>query len=135
MEIYTKPVPRVTEETKPYWEGCRKHQLLIQRCKSCGKFQFYPRALCSHCLSDSLEWVEARGTGTIYSFSNVYRPPSKEFKELPYTVAIIELDEGVRMMSNVVNVPPGEVRIGMRVKVVFEDIREDLSLPKFARGE
>ncbi len=135
MEIYTKPVPRVTEETKPYWEGCRKHQLLIQRCNGCGKFQFYPRALCSHCLSDSLEWVEARGTGTIYSFSNVYRPPSKEFKELPYIVAIIELDEGVRMMSNVVNVPPGEVRIGMRVKVVFEDIREDLSLPKFARGE
>jgi len=135
METYTKPVPRVTEETKPYWEGCRKHQLLIQRCKGCGKFQFYPRALCSHCLGDSLEWVEARGTGTIYSFSNVYRPPSKEFKELPYIVAIIELDEGVRMMSNVVNVLPGEVRIGMRVKVIFEDIHEGLSLPKFVRGE
>jgi uncharacterized OB-fold protein len=135
METYTKPVPRVTEETKPYWEGCRRHQLLIQRCKGCGKFQFYPRALCSHCLSDSLEWVEARGTGTIYSFSNVYRPPSKEFKELPYIVAIIELDEGVRMMSNVVNVQPGEVWVGMRVKVVFEDIHEDLSLPKFARWE
>jgi uncharacterized OB-fold protein len=134
MEAYTKPIPRITEETKPYWEGCGKHRLLIQRCNTCGKFQFYPRALCSHCLSESLEWVEAKGMGTIYSFSAVYRPPTKEFKELPYIVAIVELDEGVRLMSNIVDVPPQNVKIGMRVKVVFEDIQENLALPKFTKS-
>lgn len=137
MEANTKPLPRITEETKPYWEGCANHRLLIQKCRNCGRFQFYPRSLCSHCLHGSLEWVESKGQGTIYSFSIVYRPPTKAFQELPYTVAIIELDEGIRMMTNLVRISPEEIRIGMRVEVVFEDIQDNLAIPKFApvKGE
>ena len=132
MAEYQKPVPVPTAESQEYWAGCKRHELLIQRCRSCGRFQFYPRAVCTGCLSQDLEWAKASGRGTVYSYSVVYRAPSKAFAaDAPYATAIVELEEGVRMMSNVVGCPPEEVRIGMPVEVVFEDVSDEIALPKF----
>ena len=132
MAEYHKPVPVPTGESQPYWAGCKRHELLLQRCRACGHIQFYPRAVCTGCLSQDLDWTKASGRGSVYSYSVVYRAPSKVFAaDAPYTTAIIELEEGVRMMSNVVGCPPEEVRIGMPVEVIFEDVSEEIALPKF----
>ncbi len=132
MTEYHKPVPVPTAETKEYWAGCKRHELLIQRCRACGRFQFYPRAICANCLSDDVDWVKSSGNGTVYTYSVVHRAPSKAFAaEAPYTTAIVELEEGVRMMTNVVGCPPDAVHIGMPVTVVFDDINEEIALPKF----
>jgi len=129
---YQKPVPVPNAESQEYWAGCKRHELLIQRCRACGRFQFYPRAVCAGCLSQELEWAKASGRGTVYSYSVVHRAPTKAFAaDAPYTTAIVELEEGVRMMTNVVGCPPEEVRIGMPVEVVFEDVSEEIALPKF----
>jgi len=132
MAGYAKPLPTITEEGKPYWEGCKRHEFLLQRCNDCNKFQFPHRTICSHCSSFNVKSVRGSGKGVVYSFTTVYRPPTGGFElDVPYTVAIIELDEGPRMMSNVVGCKPEDVRIGMRVGVIFEDVTEEITLPKF----
>ena len=132
METYEKPIPKPDRETRPFWEGAKQQKLLIQHCLDCGAYQFYPQAHCRGCLSDRLDWVESKGTGCVYSYSVVHRAPSAAFdKDAPYTVALIDLPEGCRMLSNVVEVGPEEVRIGMEVEVVFEEITPEISLPKF----
>lgn len=132
MKDYSKPLPAVTEEGREYWEGCKRHELLLQQCKECGKLQFPHRTICIGCFSVALQTVKASGKGKVYSFSTVYRAPSKGFlQDLPYTVGLIELDEGPRITSNIVGCKPEEVKIGMKVEVVFEDITDDITLPKF----
>lgn len=132
MSGYQKPIPMPDQDTQPYWEAAKRHELLLQRCLDCGQYRFYPRIVCPQCMSDKTEWVKASGRGEVYSFTITYRPPSPAFAaDVPYVVAIIELQEGVRMMSNIVGCDPHEVKIGMPVEVVFEDISEDIALPKF----
>ncbi len=132
MADYQKPLPVVNEDTREYWAACQRHELLIQQCRACGRFQFYPRGICAHCLSEDLAWAKASGKGEVYSFSVVQRPPTKAFAaDVPYTIAVVELAEGVRMMTNIVDCPPDQVRIGMPVEVVFEDVTAEISLPKF----
>lgn len=132
MNEYSKPLPTITEEAQTYWEGCKRHELLLQRCRECDKFQFPHRTVCSNCFSFKLETVRASGKGKVYSFSTVYRAPSKAFEpDVPYTIALIDLDEGPRMTSTVIDCKPEEVRIGMRVAVVFDDITEEVTLPRF----
>ena len=132
MAEYLKPIPVPNQDSLPYWEGCKRRQLLIQRCKACGHHQFYPRHLCTNCMALDPEFIPATGKGEVYTFTVIYRPPSKAFEpDIPYVVAIIQLDEGVRMMSNIVGCPVEEVRIGMRVEVVFDDISDAIALPKF----
>lgn len=127
-----KPLPTPTSESLPYWEGCRNNQLLIQCCPDCGKFRFYPRAFCPECHSEKSEWVPVSGRGTVFAFTIGHRAPSAAFApDAPYTVAIIELDEGVRMMSNLVGCPPESVTIGLPVQVFFEVASPEISLPKF----
>ena len=132
MPDYDKPLPYVHGETRPFWEGTKRHELLIQRCGDCGKFYFYPRSLCPHCMSDSIEWVKVSGRGKIYSFTISYRTGTLPFQsDLPYNIAIIELEEGVHMLSNVVECRNEDLRIDMPVEVVFDDVTPEITLPKF----
>jgi uncharacterized OB-fold protein len=129
---YAKPLPRVDEESKGFWEACQRHELYVQRCTACGALRHYPRALCPACLSDRVEWVRCSGRGTVYTFTVTHQNQAAGFRDaLPYVLAYVELEEGVRMLSNIVGCAPEAVRIGMPVRVVFEDVTADVSLPKF----
>lgn len=135
-EILTKPLPVPDGDTQPFWEGTRLGELRIQRCRACDRFIFYPRSVCPHCMSDELAWVRASGRGVVYSYTVVHRAPEEFRHEVPYVVALVDLEEGVRMMTRLVDVDPGEVRIGMPVEVTFRRATEDIVLPYFrpARG-
>lgn len=127
-----RPLPVPDQDTRPYWEAARRHELLIQRCRTCGQHYFYPRPYCPHCLSANTEWVRASGRGTVYSYTVNYRPSTPALADrVPYVVALIDLVEGPRMMSNIVGCDPAEVRIGMAVEVTFEDVTDEISLPVF----
>lgn len=131
-EIAGKNLPRPTPETQPYWDGCREHQLLLQRCGKCSRFQFYPRILCASCASTDVNWVQANGEGRVLSYTIIRRAISEAYAaEVPYTVALIQLEEGPTLMSNVVDCDPERVTIGMPVKVVFKDWSENITLPVF----
>ncbi len=129
---YDKPLPSVDEDTKPFWDYCKKHELRMQKCLKCGKLHYPASIICPHCLHLESEWVKLSGKGQVYSFIVVQRQYHPGFaKEIPYTVAIIETKEGTRMLSNVIGCKPENVRIGMPVEVVFEDVTEEFTLPKF----
>ncbi len=131
-EQLDKSLPQPTAETAAYWEGCRKHQLLIQRCTQCGHYQFYPRTVCTACMSDGVEWVQASGRGQVLSFTVIHRAVSAAYKaEVPYVLALIELDEGPTMMSNVIEIDAQNVAIGLPVEVVFEEWSDEITIPKF----
>jgi len=132
MDHSGKNFPVPTTETEGYWKGCRDHQLLIQQCTACGHFQFYPRLMCTACISRNVVWFKATGRGKVKSFTVIHRAISKAYaKETPYVLAIIELEEGPTMMSSVVNCNIKEMEVGMKVEVTFEDWSEEISIPKF----
>ncbi len=127
-----KPVPVPTPDTDFFWEGTKKRELRIQRCLGCRQLQHYPRLLCRNCGSSEKDYVVASGTGFVYSYTVVHRGPTPAFaEEAPYVVALVELDEGVRLMTNIVDCTPDSVRIGQRVRVQFEEVNEVVALPKF----
>jgi uncharacterized OB-fold protein len=127
-----KPLPVPTLETRAYWEGCKQHELRIQQCAACGQHQFYPRLYCSKCFSDRVEWVKASGRAKVMTFTIVRRPVSPAFADdVPYVVALVALDEGPTMMTNIVGIAPEKVEIGMPVAVTFDDWTEEISIPKF----
>jgi uncharacterized OB-fold protein len=127
-----KPLPRVDDDTRAYWAGLARGELLLQHCLDCGSVQFYQRALCGRCLSAHVEHRPASGRGTIYSFSTVHRPPSPEFKEdVPYTVVLVELEEGPRMISTLCDAPAETVRIGQAVEIAYEPAAPEIALPRF----
>ncbi|MEE8414082.1 MAG: Zn-ribbon domain-containing OB-fold protein [Dehalococcoidales bacterium] len=132
QQQYNKPLPYVHEETRPFWEGTKRHEVLIQRCKDCGKFRFYPRSTCIYCLSDNTEWVKVSGKAKVYSFTIAYRPARPAFADdAPYNVAIIELEEGIRMISNIVDCANEDIKVDMPVEVVFDDVTPEITLLKF----
>ncbi len=132
MSEYLKPLPRPSAESKPYWDAAREHRLVVQKCNTCGEFWFPPSQRCAHCLSDDHAWTAVKGTGTVFSFVTYQRLYHKGWDgEVPYVVAVIELDEGPRMLSAVVGIPPEKVACDMAVKVVFDDVTPDATLPKF----
>jgi uncharacterized OB-fold protein len=124
------PLPHPTNLSQPHWEGCRKGVLRVQRCKDCSTYVFIPRHVCTNCQSDALEWVESSGQGSVYSLTTVHRPQRPEF-EPPYTVAIIELEEGWHMLTNLVECEPEDVRVGLPVEVIFRKMSEEITLPLF----
>jgi uncharacterized OB-fold protein len=131
-----KPLPVPTLETAPYWEGCRQHQLRIQRCGDCSQYQFFPRIYCSKCFSDRVEWVNASGLARVLSFTIVRRPVSAAFAaDVPYIVALVTLEEGPQMMTNIIGCAPEDVTIGMPVEVIFEDWTDTISIPKFRQRQ
>lgn len=130
------PAPIVNADSAPYWEGARNGKLLLQRCRDCGTLRFFPRYLCTACGSDHTEWAEASGRGTVHSFTIVHRAAFPEFQaRTPYVVALIDLEEGPRMMTNIVGDDALEVAIGEAVTVAFEERgTEGAMVPQFRRG-
>ena len=130
---YNKPLPRPNFDNEQFWDSCKEHRLKFQKCLDCGYVRWPAALICQKCHSDKHEWIEVSGNGKVYTYA-VYRQafhPSFE-NEIPYVTASIELEEGPRMLSNIVNCPPEKVYCGMEVQVVWEDINPDYSLPKFA---
>ena len=130
---YAKPVPAITPEMRPYFDGAKRQQLWIQRCTTCGTHRWPARPLCSQCLSDAAAWVHASGRGEVFSFvvmHQVYHPGFAA--EVPHAVVIVKLAEGPKLISNLVGVDPHAIRIGMPVRVVFDAITPEVTLPKFA---
>jgi uncharacterized OB-fold protein len=132
MSDYKKPLPEIQPWSKAFWEGTKQHKLLIQECKDCGVKIFYPRKFCPECWSANLTWAEASGKGKVFSYSVTTAGVEERFADdLPFVLALVDLEEGVRMMTNIVNCKLEEVKIGMDVKVVFEDVTDDITLPKW----
>jgi uncharacterized OB-fold protein len=127
-----RPLPVPDPLTAPFWQGARAHRLRLPRCQDCAQVHFYPRSVCPHCASARLEWVDASGKGTLYSFTVVQRAPSPAFKDkLPYVVGIVALDEGPHLMTNIAGCAPADVRVGMPVEVAWEDFDPAATLPYF----
>jgi len=125
-----RPKPQPTAETRAYWEGARNGKLLVQRCADCGRQQFYPRAFCTACLSERIDWVEAKGSGQVVTFT-ICRIAAHPALTPPYAVALIELDEGVRLLANLVDGALDAIRCGARVRVRFERLDDEITLPQF----
>jgi uncharacterized protein len=132
MAVNQRPLPKPDHDSAVYWEAARRHELLVQQCGSCQRFRFYPRSICPYCFSDKFEWQRSAGLGTVYSFTVIHRPAFPAFRDkVPYVLALIELNEGVRMMSNILGCDPKAVEIGMAVEVTFEDVTDEITLPQF----
>lgn len=128
----TKPLPVVNSWTKNFWDGTRDNKLMIQKCTNCGKHVFYPRMSCPFCFSQELDWVETSGKGRVYSYTVVRsNSPSAFLNDMPFVIAIVRLEEGVQMLTNIVGCEPEKVYCEMPVRVVFEKLDEDFTLPKF----
>jgi hypothetical protein len=126
--------PSTDADTGFFWEGARQHRLLIQRCTSCGVLRHPPGPMCPHCNSLDRDAVEASGRGRVYSFVMPQYPPYPWF-DYPYIVALVELEEGTRLVTNLVDVDPADVTIGMDVRVRFDHFDNDLVLPQFVPAE
>jgi len=136
MSDYKKPIPAITPDMKPFFDGAKRHELLVQRCGQCGTYRFPAREICSQCLSRDVEWVRVSGEGEIFSYNvmhQVYHPGFAD--EVPYAVVVVKLKEGAKMNSNLTGMPPHNIRIGMPVRVVFEDVTDEVTLPKFVRRD
>ena len=132
MAELARALPRPTPETKPYWDGLKDHKLLIQRCNSCKRAYFYPRPFCPKCFTFDVQWFEASGKAKLYSFVINHRP-APGFGPEPYVIAIVELDEGPRMMSNLIGIDPdpNKIRCDMRLQIAYEDVSGEITRPKF----
>ena len=129
---YDKPIPEPDELSQPFFDGARQHKLMIQRCRSCGNYLPPARARCYICLSTELEWVQASGRGTLHSFGLMHQKYHPAFEsEIPYNVAVVALEEGVKLPTSIIGCGNDQLRCDMTVEVVFEDINEEVSLPKF----
>jgi len=131
---YRKPLPTPSPEAQRYWEGCKNHELWIPFCRSCQSFYFYPRAFCPQCFSWDIEWRRTSGLGKIYTFAIQHRAWHPGWSaEVPYVTALVVLEEGPRLYTNIVGVDadPKHIRCDMPVEVVFDDVSEEISLPKF----
>jgi uncharacterized OB-fold protein len=125
-----RPVPHPTRLSRPFWDACRDRRLIVQQCRACQTYLFIPREFCSTCLSRDLTWVPALGTGRIVTHTAVWRPQTSAFS-VPYVIAVIRLDEGYEMLTNVVHAEPDQITIGAKVQVCFVDVTEDVTLPCF----
>ena len=131
-----KPLPQPEPLARPYWDSLREGAMRLQRCAACERFVFYPRALCPHCGGRELSWQPVSGRGRLHSFCIPHRHPSPAFQpDLPYVVALVELDEGVRLMTRLVGVEPDPGKlmglIDRAVEVVYEAVSEEITLPMF----
>ncbi len=134
MSEYGKPLPYPTPETQRFWDGCKQHQLLLPYCRRCQEFFFYPREFCPKCFGWEIDWRQASGRGTLYTYAIQFRPAGPGFvNDVPYITAIVQLEEGPRLFTNLIGVEPDptQIRCDMPVEVVFEDVDDRIALPKF----
>jgi len=128
------PAPAVTEDTRPFWDACRRRELVVQRCADCGSFRHPPAPVCWRCRSFAHDWVRVSGHGTVFTYAVVHRAPLAALDGyVPFTVVVVALDDapGVRLVSNLVDATPGEVRVGLPVEVLFEEVSPEVTVPRF----
>ena len=127
------PLPQPGWDNHKFWEYCKAHELRIQKCSDCGSLRYYPRPMCPDCHSPKFEWAQMSGKGTVHSYTIAYPPVLPYFSDkVPLPVGVVKLDEGnVYMVGRLMHIEPKDVRIGMRVEVLFEDVAEDISLPQW----
>ncbi len=131
-DLKQRPLPAPTGLTRPFWDAAREGRLLVQKCNACARLQFYPRPFCLACMSDDMGWRQSAGQGAVYTFTVNHRAAIEYLADqVPYVVAVVQLDEGPRLMGRVLNAKPGTVAIGARVNVVFESTPEGIALPCF----
>lgn len=133
-EKYAKPLPAPGPEARRFWEGAKKHELWLPYCRPCEKSYWYPREFCPSCGSRDVEWRKSAGRGRVYTFAIHYRAFHPGWNnEVPYVTALVDLDEGVRLFTNLVDVEadPKALRCEMPVAVVFDDVTDEITLPKF----
>ena len=126
----TRLKPIVTLDIKFFWDHCDKEQLVCERCSNCQKFRFPPRPMCPHCHSTKRELVPLSGKGEVYSWTVVWRPQTPEFT-VPYAAVIMRMDEGYDFLSNMIECEPDSIHVGMRAKVAFHKLNDDITLPYF----
>ena len=129
-----KALPTITQDNEEFWKGCKRHELLIQKCQDCRRYRMYPQPMCPECGSMKAKWKKVTGRGKIYSFVIIRYSAHPLFKDkVPYAVVLVELDDaqGIRIFSNIIGCEPEKIKIGMPVEVVFEDITGEITIPKF----
>jgi uncharacterized protein len=130
--MYDKLVPSPTADTQPYWTGLKEHRLCLQACADCGKVRHYPRPVCDACWSMNATWIDASGRGTVHSWTITHYAFHPGFKgDLPYILLTVDLAEGVRMNAQVRGIAAGDLRVGLPVKLGYDDVTPDLTLPVF----
>jgi uncharacterized OB-fold protein len=125
-------LPTIEPETQPFWDAARAGRFLIRRCRACGVAHHYPRPFCPECWSEDLVWEEVSGRGTLYTYSTVFVNDLPPFDaRVPYVAAVVDLDEGPRVLTNIVACDPADLRVGMPVEVVFEALTPDITVARF----
>jgi len=133
---YDRPVPTLRGEERIVFDAAREHRLVHQRCRACGGVPAYPRTVCPTCMSDDLEILDSSGRGTVNSFTTHYRPAHPGFAAaVPYTLVLVDLAEGHRLIADIVGSAAEDVRVGMAVEVLFDDVTADLTLPRFRAAD
>lgn len=132
MSEYTKPLPTITDENHPFWEGCRQGTLRMQKCGDCGHIRYPISHVCPKCLSYKFEWTDLSGRGEVFSYVVFYQLYNKAFEQdIPYNVALVQLDEGPRMYSNIVDADNDSVKVGDKVEVAFDPVTPEVTIPRF----
>jgi len=131
-EEMVKPLPKPSKWSQPFWDNTKEGKLTLKKCKDCGHIDHPPYMYCTNCHSDNSEWIEASGKGKLVAYAiNSYMVPFPFWDDMPYVVAMIDLDEGVRMISNVVECDQDKLENGMDLEVVFDKVSDDFTLPKW----
>ncbi len=125
-------LPTIEDDSRPFWDAARQQRFLIRHCLTCGEYSHYPRTFCPSCWSEDVEWFEASGRGTLYTWSTVFINDLPPFNErLPYIAAVVDLDEGPRVMTNMVDCDGSQLSIGMTVRAAYRAISDDVTVPVF----
>ncbi len=129
---YRKPLPQPSAVSQEFWAGLKAGEIRLPRCRQCDRFVFYPRTICPYCMGVEFDWVKVGSDGKVYSFTVVRRAMIPAFQEdVPYVLAIVELEEGPRLTTNIVNCPVDDVRVDMPVRATYDDVTADITLLKF----
>ena len=132
MDAYMKPLPTISDENREFWEGAKRGKLRMQKCADCGHIRFPISLCCPKCLAYGTEWTDLSGKGEVFSYVVFYQLYNKAFeKDIPYNVALVQLEEGPRIYSNIVGVDNDAVKVGDKVEAVFESVTPEVTLPKF----
>jgi len=132
MTEYTKPLPTITDENREFWEGAKRGRLRMQKCGDCGHIRYPISHVCPKCLSYNFNWTDLSGRGEVFSYIVFHQLYNKAFeKDIPYNVALVQLEEGPRMYSNVVGVDNDAVKVGDKVEVTFDPVTPEVTIPRF----
>ena len=133
-KTYTRPIPQADDESREFYDGARRHELMLMRCTTCGAWRMPSRPRCPDCWSTATEWARASGRGTLYSFGLMHQKFPGFEADVPYNYAIVELEEGPRIVTNIVGVPDEEILVDMPVVAVFDDIADDATIVRFTKA-